>query len=163
MKAGKGKRANKDKAEIYFLSFQKGTSLCEGSFTFGWGRSSWGSAAVGSAVFGGTIEGCATSIGTVIGGAIMVGCAMVSIAIAGGTTKGSIIRGSTRLHHLLVHHHRQRNRRMCNPWVPNRELRSIRVMIIREGGFGDGDGKDGGWGSIGSGHDIEVFGGEYFW
>ncbi len=86
---------------------------------------------MGNVVFGGTIKGCTTSIGTVIGSAIvhggMVGCTMVIVAIAGGATKGS-----TRLHHLLVHHHRQQNQWVCNGWVHNRELFSIRGRVAVE-------------------------------
>ena len=86
---------------------------------------------MGNIVFGGTIKGCTTSIGTVIGSAIvhggMVGCTMVIVAIAGGATKGS-----TRLHHLLVHHHRQQNQWVCNGWVRNRELLSIRGRVAAE-------------------------------
>ena len=108
------------------LSFQKDTSLYEGSYVLEcWleeerlGKSNF----VGGTVFGGAIEGCATGSCTIVGGVIIhssilgsniVGCAMVSVAIAGGDISGgaikdSTIRGSNRLNHLLACHCRQHN------------------------------------------------------
>ena len=57
---------------------------------------------------------------------------MMSVAIAGGAIEGSTLRGSARPQHLLVHHHRQQNQWVCNGWVRNRELLSIRGRVAAE-------------------------------
>ncbi len=98
-----GKITQIQTCNLFLCFLNRKIPLC---WSFGWGRS--------------VIEGCATGSGAVVSSAIvdstilgggMVGCAMVSVAIPGGAIETSTIRGSTRLHHLLACHHRQRHHR----------------------------------------------------
>ena len=120
------KSTQRQTCDLFFVFFQKGTSLYEGPFAVEC-RLRDSNCIVG-AVFGGTIKDCATVGGTIVGGAIiastildgtifgsiilggaMVGCAMVDGAIIDGAIKGGTIRGSTSLHHFRAPHRRQQN------------------------------------------------------
>ncbi len=63
------KRTQRQTCDLFFLSFQKGTSLYEEPFAVE--RQLGNSNCIGGAVFGGTIKDCATVGGAIVRGTIV--------------------------------------------------------------------------------------------